>query len=164
MPLNQAGQPASSLSITTSWRGRAVVDALPLKLLARQSTGRLQTLELVVSNRRITVIDMEEPPEHHHFLVQAPVAPADVDGLAVVTVGTAIFGLVSVVFAFAYDWLAARDQTLWLQVSVAGFVLGLVGLAYCWRRRRRRRAGPSDHPHDSEVFQPDQKLKRSSCR
>jgi uncharacterized protein DUF2530 len=98
-------------------------------------------LELVVSNRRITVIDMEEPPEHHHFLVQAPVAPADVDGLAVVTVGTAIFGLVSVVFAFAYDWLATRDQTLWLQVSVAGFVLGLVGLAYCWRRRRRRRAG-----------------------
>ena len=84
---------------------------------------------------------MEEPPEHHHFLVQAPVPPADVDGLAVVTVGTAIFGLVSVVFAFADDWLAAHDHTSWLQVSVSGFVLGLVGLAYCWRRRRRRRVG-----------------------
>ena len=84
---------------------------------------------------------MEEPPEHHHFLVQAPVPPADVDGLAVVTVGTALFGLVSVVFAFAYDWLAANDHTSWLQVSVSGFVLGLVGLAYCWRRRQRRHAG-----------------------
>jgi hypothetical protein len=93
----------------------------------------------VGSNRRITVIDMEEPPEPHHFLVQAPVPPVDVDGLAVVTVGTAIFGLVSVVFAFADDWLAANGHSSWLQVSVSGFVLGLVGLAYCWRRRRHRR-------------------------
>jgi membrane protein DedA with SNARE-associated domain len=84
---------------------------------------------------------MEEPPEHHRFLVQAPVPPADVDGLAVVTVGTAIFGLVSVVFAFAYNWLTARDHTSWMQISVAGFVLGLIGLVYCWRRRRRRRTG-----------------------
>ncbi|HJY45144.1 MAG TPA: DUF2530 domain-containing protein [Propionibacteriaceae bacterium] len=84
---------------------------------------------------------MEEPPEHHHFLVQAPVPPADVDGLAAVTVGTAIFGLVSIVFAFADDWLAAHGHTSWLQVSVGGFVLGLIGLGYCWRRRRRRRVG-----------------------
>jgi uncharacterized membrane protein len=81
---------------------------------------------------------MEELPEHHHFLVQAPVPPAGSDGLAVITVGTAIFALVSVVFAFAYDWLAAHNHTSWLQVSVCGFVLGLVGLAYCWGRRRRR--------------------------
>jgi type VI protein secretion system component VasK len=86
---------------------------------------------------------MEEPPEHHHhhFLVQAPVPPVDVDGFAVVTVGTAIFGLVSVFFAFADGWLATNDHSTWLQVSVSGFVLGLVGLAYCWRRRQRRRAG-----------------------
>jgi Protein of unknown function (DUF2530) len=83
---------------------------------------------------------MEEPVEHHHFLVQAPVPPVDVDGLAVVTVGTAVFGLVSVVLAFADDWLAAHGHALWLQVSVSGFVLGLIGLAYCWNRRRRRRA------------------------
>jgi hypothetical protein len=81
---------------------------------------------------------MEEPPEHHHFLVQAPVQPAGGDGLIVITVGTAIFALVSVVFAFAYESLAAHNHASWLQVSVSGFVLGLVGLAYCWRRRRRR--------------------------
>ena len=82
---------------------------------------------------------MDKPVERHHFLVQAPVPPADVDGLAVVTVGTAIFGLASVILAIAYDWLAAHDRTTWLGVSISGFVLGLIGLAYCWRRRRRRR-------------------------
>ena len=55
------------------------------------------------------------------------------DGLAAVTVGTIIFGLVSVALAFAYDWLAAHGHAIWLQVSVSGFVLGLIGLAYCWK-------------------------------
>jgi hypothetical protein len=93
------------------------------------------------TNRRrgTTVIDMKSA-EHHHFLVQAPVPPADVDGLAVITVGTAIFGLVSVILAIAYDWLAAHNHVTWLQVSLSGFALGVIGLAYCWRRRRRRRA------------------------
>jgi hypothetical protein len=107
----------------------------------RNHTSTSAYLELVPAERRTRVIDMEEPPEHHHFLVQAPVPPADVDGLAIISVGTALFGLVSIVFAFASDWLAASGHTAWLQVSVGGFVLGLVGLAYCWRRRRRRRAG-----------------------
>ena len=83
---------------------------------------------------------VEEPVPHRRFWVQAPVPALDIDGLAVVTVGTAIFGVVSLVLAFAYDWLAAHGHGLWLQVSVAGFGLGLIGLAYCWRRRRRRRA------------------------
>jgi Protein of unknown function (DUF2530) len=83
---------------------------------------------------------MEEPADHRHFWVQAPVPAMDVDGLAVVTVGTAFFGLASVVLAFADDWLAARGHGSWLEISVAGFALGLIGLAYCWRRRRRRRA------------------------
>jgi hypothetical protein len=96
----------------------------------------------VGGGRSTKVNDMQEPAEHRHFLVQAPVPPADVDGLAIVTVGTAIFGLVSVVFAFAYDWLAAHGHGIWLQISVSGFVLGLVGLAYCWNRRRRRRDAP----------------------
>jgi hypothetical protein len=86
---------------------------------------------------------MEQPVEHRHFLVQAPVPPADVDGLAVITVGTAIFGLASVILALGYDWLGAHDHGTWLQVSLSGFALGLIGLAYCWRRRRHRRATSS---------------------
>ena len=112
----------SSLSITTSCRA-------PTLVACCHGMG---------ARPRITVIDMEQPAEHHHFLVQAPVPPADVDGLAVVTVGTAIFGLVSVVLAIAYDWLAAHGHGTWLQVSMSGFALGLIGLVYCWRRRRRR--------------------------
>ena len=81
---------------------------------------------------------MEEPAKQHHFWVQAPVPPLDVDGLAVV--GTVIFALASVVMAIGYDWLAAHGHDTWLQISVAGFVLGLIGLAYCWNRRRRRRS------------------------
>ena len=82
---------------------------------------------------------MEEPAQHRHFWVQAPVPALDVDGLAVVTVGTVIFALVSVVLAIGYDWLATHGHTSWLQISVAGFLLGVIGLAYCWNRRRRRR-------------------------
>jgi Protein of unknown function (DUF2530) len=89
---------------------------------------------------RTRVIAMEEPAEHRHFWVQAPVPALDVDGLAVVTVGTFIFGVVSVALALSYEWLAAHGHTSWMQISVAGFVLGLIGLAYCWNRRRRRRA------------------------
>jgi hypothetical protein len=82
---------------------------------------------------------MEERAEHRHFWVQATVPALDVDGLAVATVGTAIFGLVSIALAIGYDWLAAHGHGSWLQISVAGFALGLIGLAYCWNRRRRRR-------------------------
>ena len=84
---------------------------------------------------------MKEPAEHHHFWVQAPVPPLDVDGLAVVTVGTMIFALTSVVLAIGYNWLAAHGHGSWLQISVAGFALGLIVLTYCWNRRRRRRSG-----------------------
>jgi hypothetical protein len=84
---------------------------------------------------------MEEPVQHRHFLVQAPVPALDVDGLAVVTVGTAVFGVVSVILAVAYEWLASHGHGSWLQISVAGFGLGLVELGYCWRRRRRRALG-----------------------
>jgi hypothetical protein len=108
-------------------------------ILPRTDTRRWLSRHGVLGSRT-TVIDMEQPAEQHHFLVQAPVPPADVEGLAVVTVGTAIFGLVSVVFAIAYDWLAAHGHGTWLQVSLSGFALGLIGLVYCWRRRRRRRA------------------------
>jgi uncharacterized protein DUF2530 len=84
------------------------------------------------------VTGMEEPTEHH-FWVQAPVPALDIDGLAIVTVGTMIFAVASVALAIGYDWFAARGHGSWLQISVAGVVLGLVGFAYCWNRRRRRR-------------------------
>jgi hypothetical protein len=81
------------------------------------------------------------PTPEHHFLVQAPVAPVDVDGLNVVITGTSAFAAASVLSGMFYADLSARGDGWWLGVCIAGFGLGLVGLAYCWNRRRRRRAG-----------------------
>jgi Protein of unknown function (DUF2530) len=83
----------------------------------------------------------EPPRSEHHFLVQAPVAPVDVDGFNVVVTGTVTFAVASIVCAIRYDDLAARGDGWWLGVCISGFLLGLVGLLYCWNRRRRRRAG-----------------------
>ena len=81
------------------------------------------------------------PAAQHHVLVQAPVAPMDVDGLNVVITGTAAFAVASVLGVIFYADLSARGDGWWLGVCIAGFGLGLVGLLYCWNRRRRRRAG-----------------------
>lgn len=81
------------------------------------------------------------PPPAHHFLVQAPVAAVDADGLQLVTVGTIVFAIAALVTGLFYAELQARDNGWWLGVAISGFVLGLVGLAYCWNRRSRRRAG-----------------------
>lgn len=77
----------------------------------------------------------------HHSLVQAPVAPMDADGLGVVTGGTVVFAAASVVAGIFYADLSARGDGWWLGACIAGFVLGLLGLAYCWNRRRRRQTG-----------------------
>jgi hypothetical protein len=78
---------------------------------------------------------------HHHRLVQAPVPAVDVDGIRVVTGGTALFGVAAVLAALLYPRLADDGRGWWLGVCVSGFVLGLVGLLYCWNRVRQRRQG-----------------------
>lgn len=65
----------------------------------------------------------------------------DADGLGVVTGGTVVFAVASVVAGVSYADLTARGDGWWLGACVAGSVLGLLGLAYCWTRRRRRLSG-----------------------
>src|SRR4051794_33003888 len=77
-------------------------------------------------------------PEAHHFLVQAPVPAVDADGIRVVTVGTALFAVASVVLGYLYPSLAATGRDWWLAVCLSGAGLGLVGLLYCWNRVRQR--------------------------
>jgi hypothetical protein len=79
--------------------------------------------------------------EHHHLLVQAPVPAVDVDGIRVVTVGTTLFAAAAVVAGLLYPRLSADGRGWWLGVCVSGFLLGLVGLLYCWNRVRQRRQG-----------------------
>ena len=83
------------------------------------------------------MIDMSEKQDHH-ILVQAPVPAVDVDGLAVVTVGTAVFALASVTCLIFRGWLESHGHQTWPAISISGFILGLIGLAYCWYRRIRR--------------------------
>ncbi|GAA2112058.1 hypothetical protein GCM10009841_35370 [Microlunatus panaciterrae] len=73
--------------------------------------------------------------------MQAPVAALDVDGLNVVTVGLVLFAAASILMGVFYDALVARGNGWWLWVGICGFGLGLLGLLYCWNRRRRRLAG-----------------------
>lgn len=82
---------------------------------------------------------MSEPAQHH-FLVQAPVAAVDADGIRVVSVGTALFGVASIVLSLVRPQLDADGRGWWLGVCLSGFGLGLLGLLYCWRLVRRRRA------------------------
>lgn len=88
-----------------------------------------------------SVPDRAPGASEHHFLVQAPVSAMDVDGLRVVAVGIVSFTVASILAVVFYPELAARGDGWWLGVSLCGLVLGFIGLAYCWRRRRRRQAG-----------------------
>ena len=89
------------------------------------------------------VTGMEEPAKHHHFWVQAPMPPLDVDRLEVVTVGTVIFRRIVGIGRDGDRLRLARGTPATARGSrmqVAEGVLGLIGLAYCWNRRRRRRS------------------------
>jgi len=64
--------------------------------------------------------------------------PLDVDAVSVVTAGTALWGVVALVLAtFGRGWLEDHDDVWWIWTCVAGFVLGLVGIAFVRRRRNR---------------------------
>lgn len=54
--------------------------------------------------------------------------PIDDDGVRTVTFGTLVYGLAAIVTAFTAD----SDVAL---TCLAGFLLGLIGIYYCLRRR-----------------------------
>jgi hypothetical protein len=70
------------------------------------------------------------------FIV-ADVEPLDVDGVRTVAVGTALWALAFVLLLPFYGRLEESGRLWWLWTCVAGFGLGLIGLDYCRRRRRR---------------------------
>lgn len=77
----------------------------------------------------------------HHLLVQAPVPALDVDGFTVTILGLVAFLIGTAVTWFFYPELQSQGNGWWLGVCVSGCGLGLVGLAYCRRRRDQRRSG-----------------------
>jgi Protein of unknown function (DUF2530) len=73
--------------------------------------------------------------------VVADVEPLDVDGTRTVAVGAVLFLVGFAVLLPFRDQLADAGRTWWLWSCLAGFGLGVVGWAYCRRRRGQRRAG-----------------------
>lgn len=64
-------------------------------------------------------------------LVQAPVEPLDEDGVQIALIGTMAW-----LVALAVVWQVEAVEAWWRWVCVAGAVLGVIGVAYCLRRRR----------------------------
>ncbi len=69
--------------------------------------------------------------------VTATVQPLDVTGVRTVAVGAGLWLVAALVLLAFYPTLEENGRTWWLWTCVAGFALGLVGIAYCRRRLRR---------------------------
>jgi hypothetical protein len=72
--------------------------------------------------------------------------PLDVDAVTIVTLGTAVWGALLLVSLAFGSRLRADGHGWWIWTSLAGLLLGFVGIAYCRRQRdsvRRSTADPS---------------------
>jgi Protein of unknown function (DUF2530) len=72
----------------------------------------------------------------------APVQPLDVTGTRTVLVGVVAWAVAFFALLPFYGSLRDHGNAWWLWTCVAGFGLGLLGLAYCKRREQRLRADP----------------------
>lgn len=81
-------------------------------------------------------------------LVHAEVKPLDLSGVPTVIVGTVGWAIAFVAVLIFRDDLRAEGLDWWLWVTVAGFGLGLVGLAYCRRRWSAIQSGQRSESED----------------
>jgi hypothetical protein len=84
--------------------------------------------------------------EHKPLLRQAPVRALDPDGVGVVSIGTLLFLVATIVCLIARDYLEANGLAWITWVAATGFAMGLVGtsITYSWHRRRRSGAKAND--------------------
>lgn len=76
----------------------------------------------------------------HKTYVTAKVQPLDVTGVRTVTVGASLWFLALVALLPFYSTLREDGHAWWVWTCAAGFALGLLGLEYCRRRRKRSAA------------------------
>jgi hypothetical protein len=81
-------------------------------------------------------------------LVHADVKPLDLSGIPTVIVGIVAWALAFVVLLIFRDDLRKNGDGWWLWVTVAGFGLGWIGLAYCRRRWAAIQAGHRPETED----------------
>jgi hypothetical protein len=81
-------------------------------------------------------------------LVHADVKPLDLSGIPTVIVGIVAWAVAFVVVLIFRDDLKKDGNEWWLWVTVAGFGLGWIGLAYCRRRWAAIQAGHRPETED----------------
>jgi len=71
--------------------------------------------------------------------LKTPPEPVQVDSRLVVLIGTALWFVGFVVLLPFYDWLGRHDHRIWLWTCLAGWILGLIGLALVRKHRKEGR-------------------------
>ncbi|MDZ7578878.1 MAG: DUF2530 domain-containing protein [Candidatus Nanopelagicales bacterium] len=74
------------------------------------------------------------------------IKPLDVDGVGATVAGTAAWAVALVVLWLLRDSLVAAGNGWWIWVAFAGFVLGLLAIAYTVRRRAVYRKAREESP------------------
>ncbi len=83
--------------------------------------------------------------------VTGTVQPLDVTGVRTVTVGTVLWLIAFVGLLPFYSTLVDHGRAWWLWTCLAGVGLGLLGLEYCRRRRRRLATSPEQEVETSPL-------------
>ena len=71
-----------------------------------------------------------------------PPAPVETDGVRVLVIGTVLWALALCALLLLGDRLRGDGREDWVWTCLTGTVLGLVGIAYCARRRNALRRRP----------------------
>ena len=71
--------------------------------------------------------------------IAAQVEPLDVDGTRTVAFGSLLWLAAFACLLPFHGWLRDTGRVWWLWTCATGFALGVLGWAYCRRRRNRRR-------------------------
>jgi len=82
----------------------------------------------------------------------AHLEPLDVDGVHTVAVGSALWLVAFLALLPFMASLRDADRLWWLWTCVTGFGFGVLGLAYCRRRRNAIRANPAISPVQTSRF------------
>jgi hypothetical protein len=73
----------------------------------------------------------------------AKVEPLDVNGVRTIAIGSVVWLVAFVALLPFYSTLQDHGRGWWLWTCLAGFGLGLLGVEYCRRRRRRLAEQPA---------------------
>ncbi|HEU5267128.1 MAG TPA: DUF2530 domain-containing protein [Jatrophihabitans sp.] len=66
-------------------------------------------------------------------------APVQINARRIVLIGTLLWFVAFVVLLPFYSWLGRHDHRIWLWTCLAGWILGLIGLAIMMRHRSQGR-------------------------